>query len=70
MLTLRLPPDVRVGEPQVVSEEAPPLKRPDWFPQGELLERFTELSKDPRKNGAALQELLGGQTRVGSDSGY
>ncbi|NRA00548.1 MAG: amidohydrolase family protein [Myxococcales bacterium] len=64
----------RIEQKTFVSEEAPPLKRPDWFPQGELLERFTELSKDPRKNGAALQELLGGgsagQTSGGSGSGY
>jgi predicted TIM-barrel fold metal-dependent hydrolase len=47
-------------EPRIcVSEEAPPLRRPAWFPQGETLERFTELSRDPRAHGAELSRLLG-----------
>ena len=40
----------RIEPKMFVSEEAAPLDRPDWFPQGEELERFTDLSKDPRKN--------------------
>jgi predicted TIM-barrel fold metal-dependent hydrolase len=44
-----------------VHEEAAPLQRPDWFPHGEELERFAELSKDPRRNGRELLQLLGGK---------
>ncbi len=42
-----------------VEREAAPLVRPSWFPQGELLERFHELSRDPRRHGAELAQLLG-----------
>lgn len=38
-----------------VTEEPPPIKRPDWFPQGPEFEEWAELIKDPRKNAAALQ---------------
>ena len=49
----------RIEPKTFISEEAPPLERPAWFPQGEELERFTRLSKDPRKNLPELRELLG-----------
>ncbi len=45
-----------------VSEEAPPMQRPAWFPQGEELARFTELSKDPRRNMAELTAMLTART--------
>ncbi|HEY7105526.1 MAG TPA: amidohydrolase family protein [Acidimicrobiia bacterium] len=38
-------------EPKMfVTEEAPPIDRPDWFPQGAELEEFAELVAYPRKN--------------------
>ena len=43
-----------------VDQEAEPLRRPAWFPQGDELERFVELSKDPRRTGAELMKFLGG----------
>ncbi len=46
-------------EPKLfVTEEAPPLSRPDWFPQGEALARFEELSKNPRANMAELVAMM------------
>jgi predicted TIM-barrel fold metal-dependent hydrolase len=48
----------RIEPQQFVSDEAPPLERPDWFPQGEELARFTELSKDPRANMAELVAMM------------
>jgi predicted TIM-barrel fold metal-dependent hydrolase len=53
----------RIEPKPFVSEEPPPLKRPAWFPQGEKLARFTELSRDPRANQAELRQLLGGSPR-------
>jgi predicted TIM-barrel fold metal-dependent hydrolase len=50
----------RIESKTFVTEEAPPLDRPDWFPQGEALERFTELSKNPRANLAELGAMMKG----------
>lgn len=56
-------------EPKLfVTEEAPPLKRPDWFPQGKELERFAELSKHPRENMAELVSLMTGGSAPGADA--
>ena len=41
-----------------VSEEAPPIPRPSWFPQGEELEQFKKLSRDPRRHMGELMALL------------
>ncbi|MCH2171394.1 amidohydrolase [Myxococcota bacterium] len=48
----------RIEEKTFVSEEAEPLVRPNWFPQGESLRRFAELSRNPRVNADAIQKLL------------
>ena len=48
----------RIEPKQFVSDEAPPLDRPDWFPQGEELARFAELSRDPRANMAELVAMM------------
>jgi len=48
----------RIEPKQFVHDEAPPLERPDWFPQGEELARFAELSKDPRTNMAELVAMM------------
>ena len=50
----------RIEPKTFVTDEAPPLDRPDWFPQGEALERFTELSKNPRANLAELGAMMKG----------
>ena len=49
----------RIEPKTFVSEEAPPLERPAWFPQGEELERFTRLSRNPRANLPELMQLMG-----------
>jgi hypothetical protein len=44
-------------EPKIfVTEEAPPIDRPDWFPQGAELEEFSRLVAYPRKNAAELKK--------------
>ena len=40
-----------------VTDEAPPLDRPDWFPQGPEFEEWARLAADPRKNAARLKEM-------------
>ena len=40
-----------------VNEEAPPIDRPDWFPQGPEFEECSRLVVNPRKNAAKLAEL-------------
>jgi predicted TIM-barrel fold metal-dependent hydrolase len=43
-------------EPKMfVTDEAPPIDRPEWFPQGAELEEFAELVSYPRKNAEALK---------------
>ncbi len=64
----------RIEPHTFVDTEAPPIDRPEWFPQGESLARFAELSKDPRRTGNELQELLlgngnGNGTTAGSPTG-
>jgi uncharacterized protein len=45
-------------EPKVfVTEEAPPIVRPDWFPQGRELDEWAKLVAHPRENAEKLQEL-------------
>jgi hypothetical protein len=47
----------------VVTEQAPPIERPAWFPQGAEFEEWAELVAYPRTNAERLQELrpkLGG----------
>lgn len=45
-------------EPQVfVTEEHELPERPDWFPQGEELERWAEIVAEPRKHMDELREL-------------
>jgi predicted TIM-barrel fold metal-dependent hydrolase len=46
-----------------VQDEAAPLERPAWFPQGEELERFAKLMRDPRGNAAEIGALLMGGDR-------
>ena len=50
----------RVEPKTFVSEEPPPIERPSWFPQGEELERFTKLVKDPRRNMDEIIAMLTG----------
>jgi predicted TIM-barrel fold metal-dependent hydrolase len=40
-----------------VTEEAPPLERPAWFPQGEELEAWAEAEADPRAHGITHFDL-------------
>ncbi len=40
-----------------VSKEAPPIERPDWFPQGPEFEEWARLVADPRKNADKLREM-------------
>jgi len=40
-----------------VTEEAPPLERPAWFPGGEELERWAEAEANPRANGITSFDL-------------
>ncbi len=40
-----------------INEEAPPIDRPDWFPQGPEFEEWSRLVVNPRKNAAKLAEL-------------
>jgi predicted TIM-barrel fold metal-dependent hydrolase len=45
-------------EPKMfVTEEAPPIDRPAWFPQGPEFEEWAELIAHPRENAARLREL-------------
>ena len=44
-------------EPKVfVTEEPPPIERPDWFPQGAELEEWADLVAHPRENADVLRE--------------
>jgi hypothetical protein len=40
-----------------VTEEAPPIERPDWFPQGRELEEWADLIAHPRENADKLRKL-------------
>ena len=43
-------------EPKLfVRDEAPPIERPDWFPQGPALAEFAELVSHPREHMAELK---------------
>lgn len=43
-------------EPKLfVTDEAPPIERPDWFPQGPELDRWADLVAHPREN---MDELI------------
>lgn len=45
-------------EPKIfVTEEAAPIDRPDWFPQGPELEEWAELVARPRENAEALAAM-------------
>jgi hypothetical protein len=55
-----------------VSEEAPPIERPDWFPQGPEFEEWTRLVVDPRKNAEKLKKYespLAAMARRGAAAG-
>ena len=42
-----------------ISEEPPPIQRPEWFPQGEELEKWWEVESNPRGQGAAAGSRQG-----------
>jgi hypothetical protein len=45
-------------EPKLfVKDEAPPIERPDWFPQGPELEEWADLVAHPRENVEKLKEM-------------
>ena len=45
-------------EPKLfVTEEAPPIERPDWFPQGPELDDWADLVAHPRENADRLKEM-------------
>jgi uncharacterized protein len=45
-------------EPKMfVTDEAPPIERPDWFPQGEALAEFSEIVAHPRQHQDELKAL-------------
>jgi predicted TIM-barrel fold metal-dependent hydrolase len=45
-------------EPKVhVTDEAAPIKRPEWFPQGPELEAWAEIIARPRQNADKLREM-------------
>ena len=45
-------------EPKVfVTDEAGPIERPDWFPQGPELDEWAELVAHPRENREKLKEI-------------
>lgn len=45
-------------EPKMfVTDEAPPIERPDWFPRGPELDEWAELIAHPRENAGKLKEL-------------
>jgi predicted TIM-barrel fold metal-dependent hydrolase len=50
----------RIDPVTYVDAEPPPIERPAWFPQGEELERFAKLMRDPRANAAEIGALLMG----------
>ena len=56
----------RIEPVTYVHEEAPPIERPAWFPQGEELARFAKLMRDPRANAAEIGALLMGRAPAGS----
>src|ERR1035437_203769 len=39
-----------IEEKLFVTEEAPPIERPDWFPRGPELEEWAEMVAYPREN--------------------
>jgi hypothetical protein len=41
-----------------VTEEAPPIERPDWFPQGPELDEWADLVAHPRENADRLAEMV------------
>jgi predicted TIM-barrel fold metal-dependent hydrolase len=56
-------------EPKLfVTEEPPPIARPDWFPQGPELEEWAAGETDPRGRGAA--RAAGAAAPRGGASGY
>jgi predicted TIM-barrel fold metal-dependent hydrolase len=59
----------RIEPKTFVNEEAPPIERPAWFPQGEELTRFTKLSRDPRRNMDELIAMLTGNGDGSAPSG-
>jgi predicted TIM-barrel fold metal-dependent hydrolase len=45
-------------EPKMfVTEEAPPIDRPDWFPAGDELDRWADLVAHPRENADELRRI-------------
>ena len=40
-----------------VKDEAPPIERPDWFPQGPELDEWADLVAHPRENADKLREM-------------
>jgi hypothetical protein len=40
-----------------VTDEAPPIARPDWFPGGPELDEWADMIAHPRENAARLEEL-------------
>ena len=43
-----------------VTEEPPPLERPDWFPQGPELDEWARLESHPRQNAEKLAGAAAG----------
>jgi len=57
-------------EPKIfVTDEAPPIDRPDWFPQGVELEEWAELVAWPRENADKLAALAAAQGSAVSEGG-
>jgi hypothetical protein len=40
-----------------VTEEAPPIDRPDWFPQGPALDEWAEIVAHPREHAEQMREM-------------
>ena len=41
----------------VVTDEAPPIDRPDWFPQGPALDEWAEIVAHPREHAEQMREM-------------
>ena len=54
-------------EPKLfVTEESPPIVRPDWFPQGSELEEWAHLVAHPRENAERLAAAVPAGSAIGS----
>jgi predicted TIM-barrel fold metal-dependent hydrolase len=53
-------------EPKLfVTDEAPPIERPDWFPGGPELEEWADLVAHPRENADKLAEMAAAGSAIG-----